>query len=363
VLAAPIYLVDVAFFYHSSALDSANGAGTESVLADRMIARLEASNVVLANSRIANFQWRYAGVYPVPEYARDGDLSNDIRTMVGTGEVATFIKNKGDEAGADQMVLVVGMPGNHGGLGYLPGNHCVIMWQSSSTYTLTHELGHNFGCTHDRGTVETAVTPATDTTGDGKYNYGFSYSWQMNGNTYKNGTVMSYANPLPYFSHPEIVYDGRTIGVPIGEPRAAYNAKVMADNASVVAAYRPAAGSPVITAQPGSASLVAGAALSVSVTATGNGLNYQWLKGGVAIDGATAASYTKTSAQTADGGVYVVVVSNERGVVTSTGAMVTVREASEPPAAGSSGGGGGGALSLWSSAALAAVAALRKFLR
>ncbi|MDT7838032.1 DUF3500 domain-containing protein [Aquabacterium sp. OR-4] len=82
---------------------------------------------------------------------------------------------------------------------------------------------------------------------------------------------------------------------------------------------------PVISSQPASLSVVAGASASFSVVATGSGtLSYQWRKGGSAISGATASSYSLASTGTADAGSFDVVVSNSAGSVTSAVATLTV---------------------------------------
>ncbi len=87
-------------------------------------------------------------------------------------------------------------------------------------------------------------------------------------------------------------------------------------------------GVPVITVQPAAASGPAGATASFSVAAGGSGLRYQWLRNGVAIAGATAASYTTPVLTNADSGaLYGVLVYNGAGVVFSQSAVLTVTAA------------------------------------
>jgi hypothetical protein len=91
-----------------------------------------------------------------------------------------------------------------------------------------------------------------------------------------------------------------------------------------------------LTSQPVSVSLSTGASKTWSVTATGTApLTYQWRKGGVAIPGATAASYTIPSVQLSDAGIYDVTVSNVVGTVSSNPAVLTLNtpvSLSVPPA-------------------------------
>jgi len=108
--------------------------------------------------------------------------------------------------------------------------------------------------------------------------------------------------------------------------------RVVVSNAQGSAASAAAAlvvnAGPVITVQPVGAALNPGAALSLSVTATGSPApSYQWKKNGVAIAGATAATYNVASVSGADTGGYTVVVSNSVGSVTSSAASVAILSA------------------------------------
>jgi hypothetical protein len=76
-----------------------------------------------------------------------------------------------------------------------------------------------------------------------------------------------------------------------------------------------------------------GLTATFSVSATGSSLSYQWSKGGTAISGATASSYTTPATAFADtASTFTVAVSNSAGSVTSTPATLTVT--ARAPAAG-----------------------------
>ena len=81
-----------------------------------------------------------------------------------------------------------------------------------------------------------------------------------------------------------------------------------------------------ISSQPTSQSVPMGLSATFEVGASGNPLNYQWMKNGSPISGAaSSAAYTIPAVAFADSGsVFTVTVSNNLGSVTSTDATLTV---------------------------------------
>lgn len=96
---------------------------------------------------------------------------------------------------------------------------------------------------------------------------------------------------------------------------------------------------PAFTAQPTFASgatqqtIGIGGQVTISATATGSGLTYQWRHDGVGILSATTPTLVLTQLQLADSGSYDLVVSNESGSVTSDPVTLSVvdRPVSPPP--------------------------------
>ncbi|HOX59828.1 MAG TPA: YDG domain-containing protein [Candidatus Paceibacterota bacterium] len=91
-------------------------------------------------------------------------------------------------------------------------------------------------------------------------------------------------------------------------------------------------GTPVITTQPVSQTVMVSDAASFSVAATGDApLTYQWrrngsnLSDGGSVWGVTATTLTITNAQAANAGTYTVLVSNPNGSTLSAGAVLTVQ--------------------------------------
>jgi len=121
---------------------------------------------------------------------------------------------------------------------------------------------------------------------------------------------------------------------------------------------------PIITSQPQSQTVAAGAGVQFSVTATGvPAVAYQWSFNGSAIAGATGATFSLASAQAANAGNYQVTVTNTAGSVASDAAALTVNVPPAPPSGGGGGGGGGGVPSAPFLVALALLAAARAWRR
>lgn len=88
---------------------------------------------------------------------------------------------------------------------------------------------------------------------------------------------------------------------------------------------------PVITTQPANVTVAAGSPAQFSVGATGTGLAFQWRRNGVAITGATAATFSLAATTTADDAAsFTVVVSNGGGSVTSSAAVLRVTAVMTP---------------------------------
>ena len=81
---------------------------------------------------------------------------------------------------------------------------------------------------------------------------------------------------------------------------------------------------PQVTQQPASINVAQGSPATLSVTATGGALTYQWRKASAPISGATSASYTLPAVSATDAASYDVVITNSRGTVTSASATLTV---------------------------------------
>lgn len=89
---------------------------------------------------------------------------------------------------------------------------------------------------------------------------------------------------------------------------------------------------PAITSPPADLVVTAGQSATLSVTATGGSLVYQWLKGDLEIPKATNASLTFAATRVADSGTYRVRVGNSGGSLLSPPAVLTVNPGNVAPA-------------------------------
>jgi hypothetical protein len=352
--AGGVYNVDVLFFYDPHAVIF----NTRDELKSAMIANIEAANRVLQRSLVNTFRWRFVECYEVPAYATPADLAGDVNLMRDqSSQVGGFIELKRKQHHADQCQLWVTFKRDDGyaGVGELNGIYSVVLLAYSGYVTVTHELGHNFGCHHDR--LESGAG-AQD--GDGKYNYGWSIKEKDPKDESKElyfGTIMSYATTsvYNYFSNPNLTVEeyrtGTTyvIGVPTNEPQAAYNALVMRSNGPWMSIVGDDPAPPWILAQPQSVTMSVGASATlrvyVSSPVKAGNVRYQWRKGMSALTGATSDSFVILANSTNDNGMYYVDITNDSGSVTSNPAMVTVTTMPVPTTYSDT--SGGGVPSLW----------------
>lgn len=102
-------------------------------------------------------------------------------------------------------------------------------------------------------------------------------------------------------------------------------------SAEVVLEITVVDGQPVITALPVGFSADAGTAGSLSVTATGGNLTYQWIKDDLELQNQTSDTLSFPSLSAADNGSYRVRIQNSGGVTLSDPVVVTVVASTPPP--------------------------------
>lgn len=140
----------------------------------------------------------------------------------------------------------------------------------------------------------------------------FTYQWFRNGVALPGVTQSSFQKQLA-------LTDSGTYRVVVSNPAGS------ASSEDFTLTVTAATSVPVFTLQPANKSVSVGQTATFTALASGSpSPTFQWMKNGVAIPGATAASYVITSAQAADVGNYSVRATNSAGSVTSAVAILTV---------------------------------------
>lgn len=139
-----------------------------------------------------------------------------------------------DQYGADVVTLLVANSA-YCGVAYLMTNvghsfeswafNVVTYWCSAGIFAYGHELGHNFGCHHDRQNASQGA-------------YAYSYGYRTPGNEYR--TVMAYSpgNQVNLYSNPNITHQGFAMGIADPDPDSAENWKTLNNTASTTSQWR-----------------------------------------------------------------------------------------------------------------------------
>lgn len=147
-------------------------------------------------------------------------------------------------------------------------------------------------------------------------------------------TVPNGVEPITYewFKDGVKMTDGAVVSIPLLEPKHSGTWVAKAVDASgpaespdriiLTVVLPPAA--PVITAAFSNATALKNQPFRWPITATGDGLRYQWKKSGTNIPGATTATLAISSVKPRDAGTYAVRVWNDNGAV-EVSAKLTVR--------------------------------------
>lgn len=262
--------VDAMIAYTSAAQTGAGGAAGMAALADHMIAR---ANATFLNSRVG-LRLRLVRLEPVT-YTEPNNINTDLSRLSGTSDgFLDSLHALRTSVGADLVTLVTETTGGSAaGLAYLyqgfasSSNGFSVVQRAGCESTYVHEIGHNFGCEHDRDNT------TGDNNGTSLYPYAYGHRFTPAGYAQLR-TVMAYSpgDRVPYFSNPDVTYLGAPTGVAVGQPLQAHNAQVLNNTKAALAALRAAAGnqppSVAFTSPAPDSALVARQTVSLAANAT-----------------------------------------------------------------------------------------------
>jgi len=226
--------IDVMVVYTAAARVGAGGTSGIQTLIDLAIAE---ANTCYQNSSInARLNLVYRGEVA---YTETGDANTDLSRLRATsdGQLDTVHALR-NQYGADIVSLFTESMATYAGLGYVmspPSSsfapyafNVVRRAYATGQYVFAHEVGHNIGCAHDR----------QNSSSGGSYSYSYGHRFYAGGTQYR--TVMAYAPGarIPYFSNPDVSYNGTATGVASSSPTSADNAKSINNTAPIIANFR-----------------------------------------------------------------------------------------------------------------------------
>merc|ERR1719221_2167400 len=191
-------------------------ASTESGMRGLIDLAVEETNVAYANSGIgARLRLVHAAILPGYVEPGFGDSLSQIRSQ--TDGQLDYVHTWREQYGADVVAMLIDDP-QYCGLGYLGPRKdlmfSVTAWNcATGLYTFGHEIGHNFGCNHDKGTTNTCSNQAV-------YAYGYRDPQARFRSVMAYGcrtgqcdnNAGGYCTRAQMFSTPDIQYNGLPIG-------------------------------------------------------------------------------------------------------------------------------------------------------
>jgi hypothetical protein len=232
-------IIDMMIVYTPQALSQ---AGSQAALDFRINRSIADTNMALANSQV-NATIRLVNETEV-DYVESGTILTDLDNIQSANGAFSGIPALRAQYGADLVSLWVGSgSGDEAGRAFQPDNlaspdpsygYNIVQEQyADNNYVFAHETGHNLGAGHDISDTTPRVIP---------YAYGKTFTI---GN-YTMGDIMSdltvnggLVERIPYYSNPNVDYEGVPTGNPDNSAQPADNAEVMNQFAPLVANYEP----------------------------------------------------------------------------------------------------------------------------
>jgi hypothetical protein len=223
--------IDVLVVYTPQA--RAGQGGTNAMLALINLAVSE-TNTAYAQSQVGQ-DLRLVATAEMVGYTETSSFSTELSRLQVDGDgYMDEAHTLREQHGADAVALILNGT-QYCGIGYLMGTPSADFdeWAFTATartcatgyYSFGHELGHNFGSTHDHGNGSGASYP-------------YSYGYRTTNGAYR--TIMAYApgTRIQRFSNPNITWAGWPLGLAEPDPQAAENWKSLNNTAPVTSQWR-----------------------------------------------------------------------------------------------------------------------------
>lgn len=232
-------IIDLMVVYTPQAL---NQAGSQAALDFRINRAIADTNMAFANSQV-NATLRLVHESEV-NYTESGLTATDLDNLQSGAGAFSDVAAMRNQYGADLVSLWVGSDsGDEAGRALQPDNlsnpepsngYNIVQEQyATNDYVFAHEIGHNLGAGHD---------PSDPTPRAISYAYGKTFTI----GSYTMGDIMSdlsvngsLVERIPYYSNPNVDYQGVPTGSPPNSLQPADNAMAMNQFAPLVANYEP----------------------------------------------------------------------------------------------------------------------------
>ena len=303
-------IIDVLVAYTTGAKNATGDIGAKIQLAiDEANQSYINSNINLRLAKVDSFEVAYS------------EAGRPHETIVADFAANPTVTNRRNASGADVAIMLINQPSYCGYANAIMANannaYAVVHYDcATGYYSFAHEIGHLQGARHDN---DSSSTPYA-------FGHGYRYgSWR---------TVMAYGDSsirrLPFWSNPNINYEGVAMGTPTYND----NARVLNTTASTLANFRQRASIVCngISLNPPSLPYSGGNASAQANCSGGGALSYTWVVNNAPYGGNAATISGQIGVNgSASAQSWPICVTASNGSINSNQVCTTLSQAGAPP--------------------------------